>query len=147
TTDHARSRSAVKALARDVFLRQCYNRSAKLLYIGRRSRQHFKRLNCPDDKLVFSPYGVDIAPFNVDDVARAKIGPEARQSLNIGEEEIVLLFSGKLSHRKGPDLILQAVKQTPDELRGKINVVFLGSGQLKDELETLAQAAPRVKVC
>jgi glycosyltransferase involved in cell wall biosynthesis len=147
TTDHARSRSAVKALARDVFLRQCYNRSAKLLYIGRRSRQHFKRLNCPDDKLVFSPYGVDISPFSVGDDARAKMRPEARQSLNIGEEDVVLLFSGKLSHRKGPDLILQAVKQMPDELREKINVVFLGSGQLKDELEILAQAAPRVKAC
>jgi glycosyltransferase involved in cell wall biosynthesis len=73
--------------------------------------------------------------------------PEARQSLNIGEEDVVLLFSGKLSHRKGPDLILQAVKQMPDELREKINVVFLGSGQLKDELEILAQAAPRVKAC
>src|SRR5882672_736511 len=146
TTDHARSRSAVKALARDVFLRQCYHRSAKLLYIGQHSYQHFKRLNCPDDKLVFSPYGVDISPFHVDDDARAKMRPEARQSLNISEEDIVLLFSGKLSHRKGPDLILQAVKQMPTELREKINVVFLGSGQLRDELEKMAQDPPQVKV-
>src|SRR5215471_16965875 len=145
TTDHARDRSAVKALARDVFLRQCYRRSAKLLYIGRHSYQHFKRLNCPDEKLLFSPYCVDTSPFRVDDNDRAKMRPATRQKLDLNEEDVVLLFSGKLSHRKGPDLILQAVKRAPAELREKISVVFLGSGQLKDELDRMAQEPPQVK--
>jgi glycosyltransferase involved in cell wall biosynthesis len=146
TTDHARNRSAVKALARDVFLRQCYHHSAKLLYIGQHSHHHFKRLNCPDEKLVFSPYCVDTSPFSIDDDARMKLRPVTRQSLNISEEDVVLLFSGKLSHRKGPDLILQAVKQMSSELREKISIVFLGSGQLRDELERMAQEIPQVKV-
>jgi glycosyltransferase involved in cell wall biosynthesis len=146
TTDHARNRNAVKALARDVFLRQCYQRSAKLLYIGQRSYRHYKRLNCPEEKLVFSPYCVDISPFSVDDDSRMKMRPLTRQSLNLNDDDVVLLFSGKLSHRKGPDLILQAVKQMPVELREKISVVFLGSGQLRDELEKMALESPQVKV-
>ncbi len=145
TTDHARSRNPVKAFMRDAFLRLCYRRSAKLLYIGCRSYQHYKRLKCPDEKLVFSPYCVDVTPFKTDDDARAVMRPAMRQRLNFSEEEIVLLFSGKLSHRKGPDLILQAVKQLPPEVREKTSVVFLGDGQLRDELERLAQASPPVK--
>jgi glycosyltransferase involved in cell wall biosynthesis len=146
TTDHARSRNPVKAFMRDAFLRMCYRRSARLLYIGRHSYRHYKRLGCPDEKLVFSPYCVDISPFETDDNARSVMRPMMRQSLNLSEEQIVLLFSGKLSHRKGPDLILQAVKQLPPDVREKTNIVFLGSGQLRGELERLAQDPPRVKV-
>ncbi|HEX5086009.1 MAG TPA: glycosyltransferase family 4 protein [Blastocatellia bacterium] len=145
TTDHALNRNTVKTFMRDAFLRLWYRRSSKLLYIGRHSYQHYKRLKCPDEKLVFSPYCVDVSTFETDENARARMRPELRRSLNLGEEQIVLLFSGKLSHRKGPDLILRAVKQLPPEVREKINVVFLGSGQLKDELESLAQESPRVK--
>lgn len=145
TTDHARSRNPLKALMRDTFLRMYYRSASKLLYIGRHSHQHYKRLKCPDEKLVFSPYCVDISPFETDDNARAVMRPMMRQSLNLSEEQIVLLFSGKLSHRKGPDLILQAIKQLPPDVREKITVVFLGDGQLRNELESLAQESPRVK--
>lgn len=146
TTDHALSRNAIKAFMRDAFLRMWYRRSAKLLYIGRHSYQHYKRLKCPDEKLVFSPYCVDISTFETDENARAGLRLETRRSLNLSEEQIVLLFSGKLSHRKGPDLILQAVKQLPSDVREKISVVFLGSGQSRNELESLAQDSPQVKV-
>jgi glycosyltransferase involved in cell wall biosynthesis len=145
TTDHALNRNTVKTLMRDAFLRLWYRRSSKLLYIGRHSYQHYKRLKCPDEKLVFSPYCVDVSTFETDENARARMRPELRRSLNLSEEQIVLLFSGKLSHRKGPDLILRAVKQLPPDVREKINFVFLGSGQLKDELESLAQESPQVK--
>jgi glycosyltransferase involved in cell wall biosynthesis len=132
---------------RDVYLRWCYRHSAKLLYIGRHSYEHYKRLNCPDEKLVFSPYCVDISPFETDDSARAVMRSTTRQSLlNLDVGQTVLLFSGKLSRRKGPDLILHAIKQLPPDLREKICVVFLGSGQLKNELERLAQESPPVKV-
>ena len=89
---------------------------------------------------------MDISPFETDDNARAVMRPLVRQSLNLNEEEIVLLFSGKLSHRKGPDLILHAIKQLPSAVREKVSVIFLGSGQMRSELERLAQEPPRVNV-
>ena len=146
TTDHARSRNSIKTLMRDTILRWLYRQSARLLYIGRHSYEHYKRLNCTDEKLVFSPYCVDISPFETDDNARAVMRPLMRQSLNLNEEEIVLLFSGKLSHRKGPDLIMHAIKQLPSAVREKVSVIFLGSGQMRSELERLAQEPPRVNV-
>lgn len=145
TTDHARSRKPIRALARDSILRWCYGSSARLLYIGQLSYRHYKRLKCSDEKLIFSPYCVNTSPFELSDGARARMRPAMRQNLGVDEGQIILLFSGKLSHRKGPELILEAVKQSPSVVRERITVVFLGSGQLADELAKLAQEPPRVK--
>jgi glycosyltransferase involved in cell wall biosynthesis len=146
TTDHHQNRAAFKSLARDGILRWCYRHPTRLLYIGKRSYEHYKRLNCPDEKLIFSPYCVDITPFEVDEHARARLRTAMRESLGVSEERIILLFSGKLSHRKRPELILQAVKQLSPEMRERITIVFLGSGQLDEELRRLAQESPNVTV-
>jgi len=145
TADHTRQRSPIKASVRDQTLRWGYKRIAKLLYIGKHSYQHYKGLNCPDEKLIFSPYCVDISPFETDETARARLRPATRHRLGIDDGQTVLLFSGKLSHRKGPGLLLQAIKQLPSAAREKLVVVFLGSGQLLAELKQMAQAAPPVK--
>jgi glycosyltransferase involved in cell wall biosynthesis len=146
TTDHARNRTPIRTLARDSILRWLYGNSDRLLYVGERSYQHYRRLNCPDEKLVFSPYSVDIFPFELDESARARMRPAMRGNLGIGEGQIVLLFSGKLSHRKGPELILQALKCLSSDVRERVAVVFLGSGQLAEELRRLAREQPQVRV-
>jgi glycosyltransferase involved in cell wall biosynthesis len=117
----------------------------RLLYVGQRSYHHFKRLGCSDEKLVFSPYCVDVSPFEPDEAARARCRPEARQSLGITEAQTVLLFSGKLSLRKGPDLLLRAIKELPPEIRQHIVMVFLGSGELRETLQELAQSSPPIQ--
>ncbi len=147
TTDHNRSRTRLESLARDGVLRLCYRHATRLLYIGERSYQHYRRLRCPDEKLIFSPYCVDVSPFEVDELARARMRPAVREDLGISEGQVVLLFSGKLSHRKGPHLMLQAVKRLPSDLRVQITVVFLGSGHLVEDLRRLAWEEPQVRVC
>ncbi len=146
TTDHNQKRTPFKALARDYALRWYYRNSARLLYIGELSYLHYKRLNCPDEKLIFSPYCVDTSPFEVDDDARARLRPVLRHSLGVSEEEMVLLFSGKLSQRKGPQLILNAIKRLSQKMCERIVVVFLGGGNLVEELRSLAEQEPRVRV-
>jgi glycosyltransferase involved in cell wall biosynthesis len=57
----------------------------------------------------------------------------------------VLLFSGKLSLIKRPDLLLRAIKGLPAEIRRDIVVVCLGSGELKETLQELAQSPPSIR--
>lgn len=146
TTDHARQRGTIKNLVRSNALRMLYQRCARLLYIGQQSLQHYKRLGCTDDKLIFSPYCVDTSPFETDEHARQQLRAPTRGSLGIAPEQTVILFSGKLRSRKGPDLLLEAIKKFPTEVRNKITVVFLGHGELKDDLERQAQAAPALQI-
>lgn len=146
TTDHALTRGRAKSLIRDLTLRAFYQECTKLLYVGQRSKQHFIRLGCPERKLVFSPYCVDTVSFEFDEIGRNHHRQKTRQELGIIDSQIILLFSGKLSYRKGPDILLHAIKNLPSNIRERIVVLFLGSGHLTNELKILGSSQPPVKV-
>ncbi len=135
TTDHAVSRGSVKTAVRDFLLRSLYRRCSRLLFVGQRSRQHFERLGIPSAKLIFSPYCVDASVFKCDELARQKYRSGTRQNIGASPDDFVILFSGKLSHRKAPDLLINAVDSLPSELCLRVVLLFLGDGELRRSLE------------
>jgi glycosyltransferase involved in cell wall biosynthesis len=146
TTDHARRRSGAKGWLRDRALRWLYQRCSRLLYVGQRSNQHFRRLGFGDEKLVFSPYCVDTTAFELDESARMRLRSTTRRSLGLAADQKVLLLSGKLVRRKRPDLLLRAIKELPPGLREQIHVLVLGSGDQQPAFEALAAESPCVAV-
>jgi glycosyltransferase involved in cell wall biosynthesis len=146
TTDHALRRGTLKALVRDRALRWMYWRCTRLMYVGRRSNEHFRRLGCQDDKLVFSPYCVDTTPFQLDEVSRQRLRDATRSALGIGVDERVLLLSGKLVRRKRPDLLPRAIRALPSDLRARVHVLVLGSGDQQPVLESLAREEPSIRM-
>lgn len=145
TSDADRQRGFARRIARDTGLRAFYRRCAKLLYIGSESHQHFKRLGVPEDKLIFSPYCIDLNAFRWDESARSQLRACTRELLGIEAHRKVILFSGKLSKRKGPDLLIEAIKTLAPDRRSEIAVVFLGNGDLRLRLELMAQEPPAVR--
>jgi len=144
-TDHALARSQIKSVLRDQILRFLYRRCSALLYIGQHSQTHYRRLGCPEHKLMFSPYCVDAAPFQTDEHAREQLRDVTRASLNLNDDQQVILFCGKLSERKGPDLIIEAVKQFPAASREQTAVLFLGDGDMRPALNAMAASSPAVE--
>jgi glycosyltransferase involved in cell wall biosynthesis len=144
TTDHARSRSPLKRAARDAFLKWVYGRCAALLYVGQQSRRHFVRLGCPESKLTFSPYCVPTDHYPADDVSHKSERARVRAELDLAEDRCAALFCGKLVPRKGPDLLIEAVRRLPQELQKKLTVMFLGDGELRSSLNQLADGASPV---
>lgn len=144
TNEQARARSGVKQLVRAAALRKFYARFAALLYIGELSRAHFRQMGAPDARLVFSPYCVDTAPFQLDDTARAELRAQTRRALGLAETQRVILFSGKLAPRKAPDVLVNAVKQLPDAQRDNLTLLWLGDGALRESLARAGETAPRV---
>lgn len=147
TTDHARPRQSWKGALRDHALRWFYGRCARLLYVGQRSRDHFRRLGCAEHKLVFAPYCVDATPFQTTDLDRTRLRESLRARLGFKGDDWVVVFAGKLSPRKAPDLLVQAVKLLPATIRDRIVLLFVGEGELKSALARLAQDAPVVRAC
>lgn len=135
-----------RRIVRDATLRWCYRRCSKLLFIGQSSREHYARLGATGDKLVFSPYCVDVTAFEPDEQARNRLRSQARTRLGIAADHQVILFSGKLIETKGPDLLLSAIKQMEEQLRKTITVLFVGSGKLKSRLQDSAEIHPEIKV-
>src|SRR5205823_8004989 len=68
-----------------------------------------------------------------------------RQSLTIRSDDFVVLFSGKVSPRKGPDLLVDALKQFPARLRERVCLLVVGDGELRAQLETAVAYEPRVR--
>jgi glycosyltransferase involved in cell wall biosynthesis len=144
TTDHARPRSLLKSFVRDNALRYVYRRCSALLYVGRRSREHYMRLGVPSDALVFSPYCVDVSSFRPSERDRDRWRAATRAQLDVAGDDIMILFSGKLTPRKDPVRIIEAVRMLGGSARPV--VVFLGSGALQAQLEIAASIDPPVQV-
>ena len=145
TTDVAQARSHVRSGLRDCALKVLYSGCSRLLYIGRNSRKHYQRLGCSEKKLVFSPYCVDTQCFRLDRQSRQQLRWGTRAEVGL-QGRVVLLFSGKLSRRKGPDLLLEAISQIPAETRRTLAVLFLGDGELREQLQQMSGAIPDVLV-
>ncbi len=145
-TDYTSRLNPVKAVFRDLFLELFYSRCTRILYAGRRYYDHFKRFRIPEQKLIFSPYCVDTALFQLDPASRKKIRGQIRSEHQTGEDDTIILFSGKLSRRKGPDFLVEAIRRLPDPIRNRVRILFMGDGELRDELEQLAKKSPSVKI-
>src|SRR5262249_29369215 len=124
TKDHARSRSWIKSWVRDRLLSALYRRCARLLFVGQRSRPHYLGLGFAEQRLIFSPYCVDTVSFQPDDSARDRLREPTRNFLGISANQKMVLFSGKLSRRKGVDVLVQAVRRLPAHVRQQIVLVF-----------------------
>jgi len=143
TSDLPRSsRSWWRACLRDLMLRRLYHRCAVCLYLGERSKGHYRRLGVEEDDLIHSPYCVDTSAFQADDAARERLRNQTRRAAGIPEDAWVLLFSGKLSTRKGVDLLPQALRSLPGKLRSKAFLVCVGSGERREALEAACAREP-----
>lgn len=144
TTDHARVRGKLMSYGRDWALRFLYQRCRFLLYVGSQSLKHFRRLGVPDQRLISSPYCVDTACFQCSEEDRSQLRDATRRQLGIPSQSIGLLFCGKLSKRKGIDLLVAALKSFPEGQRRQFVLMLLGDGELRDQLIEGSQTEPRI---
>ncbi len=114
--------SAVRSIA----LRLMYRRCGRILYIGESAKRHYAGHGVVSSKLIFSPYFVNTEPFT-------RSGPREliREKFGIPADRKVILFSGKLTDIKRPDLLVEAVRDLP------VSVIFLGDGPLRAKVESM----------
>jgi glycosyltransferase involved in cell wall biosynthesis len=145
TTDHTWEGTPIRAWVRDGLLRMLYRNCHCLLPVGTHSYEHYKRLGCPETKLLFAPYCVDTSAFAADEEARARLREPRRRELGVGDDDILLLFSGKLARHKGPQFLIDAVRRMAPADRDRMVVVFVGAGPEQDRLRELASAGEKVR--
>jgi glycosyltransferase involved in cell wall biosynthesis len=138
TTDHAENRSRVKKLLRDSALSLLYGFCDHFIYIGQRSRAHYERLGIGEESLSFSPYSVNTDVFSESEKGREEVRKKTRRDMGV-EDQFVVLFVGKISERKGVDLIIEAAGRLDKREREEITILFVGEGAMEDELRRGAQ--------
>jgi glycosyltransferase involved in cell wall biosynthesis len=142
TTDHSRQRNIWKRTARAMALRALYARCAALLYVGKHSRAHFDAMGVPAARLFFSPYCVDTTPFRLDQGDALRAATRAEHDL---QDRTVILFAGKLSRRKGTDLLVEGIRKLGAARQEGLALCVMGDGAMRDELETRMRELPAVQ--
>jgi glycosyltransferase involved in cell wall biosynthesis len=126
-------------------LRALYSLCDRILPIGASSRAHYRRLGVPESKMIFSPYCVSTAPFRCEERDREALREPLRREWGLAPGDTTVLFSGKLSERKGVHTLVEAVKRFPAARRSGIVLVFLGTGAEQQALERACAAQPAVR--
>jgi len=102
-------------------IRHCLPYIDKILFITYETYIFLKKTYCiPDDSLQFFPLGGIIPDSRIREITREKI----RSALNINEEQILLIHSGKLDIKKKTADIVRAFKQVTNE---NLRLIIIGS--------------------
>jgi glycosyltransferase involved in cell wall biosynthesis len=139
TQDEAVQRSPRKELIRSAVYRLLYSQVQKGFYIGELNREHLRRHGLPPDRLIRAPYCTVDRFQNASEGEFAEVRAACRSRLGIGPDKLVIGFFGKLIPKKNPDLLMQAIPFMKDELKGKITLLYVGSGELEAEMQESAR--------
>jgi glycosyltransferase involved in cell wall biosynthesis len=115
----------VKTAAR-VSARRC----ASIIAISRDTKHWWELSGAPRSNVVVIPYGVDTERF--------RLVADARRQMDWSSSEKHLLYVGRLSHEKGPDLLLEALAYIATG-RSKVHLHIVGDGSERQALLRQAQ--------
>jgi glycosyltransferase involved in cell wall biosynthesis len=129
------------ALARRIrsrVLRKIFDNADGFLVSGRLNADYYRHYGADPGRFSVVPWATDNGRF----VAGSRMTMAEREALRgrfgIRPDQIAVIFSAKLMPRKDPMTLLAAVLLMRH--RGDVVVVFLGEGELRDQLEGFARA-------
>jgi glycosyltransferase involved in cell wall biosynthesis len=138
TQDEAFQRGALKNLLRSFAYRLLYTQIDHAFPIGLLNRDHLLRHGVKADRMTPAPYCTPDRFAGLSDDERMIMRSSCRKELGIGNSATVIAFFGKLTPKKDPGLIIDALAILPEEVRKDLVVLFVGSGELETELRARA---------
>jgi len=119
----------IKQFRRELMLRWVYRYVDHAFYVGANNLAYFKKYGLKDKQLTFAPHAVDNERFGADRTAEAK---QLRNSFGIADNDIVILFAGKLDEKKAPVLLFDSFLKLN---KPGVHLLFTGDGELKYTLQ------------
>lgn len=123
-------RNGIKSLLRKIFLKWVYSHVSYAMYVGTLNKSYYQKFGLKEKNLFFGPHAIDNKRFGLNIEERRKW----RKKLGISENDILLLYAGKIDENK--NVAFLARKFTSMKLEG-VKLLIAGNGpseiQLKDE--------------
>jgi glycosyltransferase involved in cell wall biosynthesis len=138
-----KSRSILTLLIKRVIYPELLKRFDGFLYVGKRSREYLEHYRVPKRKLFLVPHFVDNDRFAAQANQIRDLKVEIRKQWGIAPDAFVPLFVGKFIPKKRPLDLVKAAQllvsksselQTPSSIATKLQLLFVGSGELGTEL-------------
>lgn len=129
--------SGIKKLLRYFLLRSVYRNVDHAFYNGVNNKLYFKKYGLSDARLSFAPHAVDNDRFAS---PRQEEAMRLRLSLQVAEEEILLLYAGKFDPVKNLSLLLTAFIKLN---KNNVHLLLAGEGTEHEKLAAIAAAGGR----
>ena len=104
-----------------------------LVSIAPFTERNFRRLYPEARRIVTIPNGIDLLPY----AAVARRPPDLDPSIHARK---YVLFLGRLAHRKGVDVLLEAMSLASNDMREGVQLVIAGTGDEQTKLEAMARS-------
>ena len=134
-------RMGIKTFLRRSFLHCVYRYVDIAFYVGYNNKVYFLKHGLSEHQLKFAPHAVDNVRFG-DDLIYKEQSNYLRQELNIDQDDIVFLFTGKFEKKKAPLLLVKAFKELN---LSKAILLLVGNGVLEAQLHDEAKGYPNIK--
>lgn len=134
-------RSKVKSLVRYLTYFTIYKGFSRIFYVGELNKKHFLKHGVPLSKLTPARHATVDRLAGWDNVKKSNEFSEARKRASINEHDFVIGFSGKFIPKKNPGILFEMLEYLPAELRSRVTLYFMGSGQLEGLLVSKAGQA------
>jgi len=128
--EHHKTR--LKKILKRIILPFFFSFIDKFLYIGIENKKFYEYYGARKNQLFFSPYSVNNDLFKSYLTKHKNSRKNLRMHYGISDSDIVFLFVGKLSHKKNPKILIQAINQLKSK---KIKLILVGSGPLEKDLK------------
>jgi len=134
-------RPGIKQRMRRFFLRWVYRHVDYALYVGTNNKQYFLQHGLREEQLVLAPHAIDNDRFAMPDDVYGRQAKDRRQELGIKEDDLVLLFAGKLEAKKNPFFLLKLAERVRDP---RLKILIVGNGALEKEIRQAAATDNRI---
>ncbi len=119
------------------YLSSIFRHCAAFLAVGSANRAYYEERGVAPEKIFLMPYAVDNEYFAGRDTPEGRSA--FRSQLGIPWDRPIILFAGKLTRRKQPDVLLEAWRLAFRDMPRPPALVFAGDGECR---ETLERGAP-----
>ncbi len=138
TQDHAFPRSWLKNMIRSAYYRLLYAGIMQAFPIGRLNREHWILHGLRPHKLRQANYCTPdrAGPLSLQELGNRR--QALRNQLGLGPHQPLVAFFGKLIAKKDPALLFDSVPYLSETIRQRLSFLYVGSGQLQNDLESQA---------
>lgn len=146
-TDRALPRGSLKSFIRDVILYIWYKLFRHIFPIGSDSDRHFARLGVVEDRRTPISFAVNYDFFDIQSKFWMTRRESIRSMYGIRKDNIVLLWSAKMTSIKNPMLLINALAMLPPHIKKRIFLVAMGDGPLRNTFQSYAVKHLNDRVC
>lgn len=126
----------LKSLARKILLRFVYSHVDKAFYVGTNNKEYFKTFGLKENQLTFAPHAIDNARFG--QATAEQNAKRWRQQLQFEDDDIVLLYAGKISDNKNVVRFVESFIHYKAKKPGsRLKCLIVGNGADEEMIKSL----------